>query len=238
MSIAMTPALVTQVTPLTNRLLRVTLTPEQYIEYEAGQYLEVVSPNPDEALYYSIANAPLGSKTYELHIRHQPNHTKQQHVLDTITKQGHVILNLPFGHCTLHALNPNQPILFIAAGTGFAPVKAMIEQLLAEGRAQAFTLFWSARTQEALYLDEKVLAWEKHVAHFNYIPHVTRDNSTTLAERILEQHQANLAQYQVVLAGPFDFVYTLRDVLLENGISNKQLFSDAFNLEQPSGETK
>ena len=231
MSIAMTPALVTQVTPLTNRLLRVTLTPEQYIDYEAGQYLEIVSPDQSETLYYSIANAPLGSKTYELHIRHQPNNTEQQHVLDAITKQGRLILNLPFGQCTLHTLDPNRPILFIAAGTGFAPIKAMIEQLLTEGSTQPFTLFWSARKQEELYLDEKVLAWEKHVAHFNYIPHITDQDQTPLIRRITKQHQTNLNNYQVVLAGPFDFVYALRDALIKQGIPRNQLFSDAFDLE-------
>lgn len=237
MSIAMTPAVVTQITPLTNRLLQVTLTPEQYIEYEAGQYLEIVSPNREDALYYSIANAPLGSKTYELHIRHEPNNTKQQHVLDAMTKQGRIVLNLPFGHCTRHTLNSQQPILFIAAGTGFAPIKAMIEQLLTEGRAQPFTLFWSARTKEELYLDEKVLVWEKHVPHFDYIPHISRDNQSSLTDRILEQKKIPLTQYQVVLAGPFDFVYALRDVLVDSGMPKEQLFSDAFNLEKSSGET-
>jgi CDP-4-dehydro-6-deoxyglucose reductase, E3 len=229
MSIAITPAQVTQVTPLTNRLLHVTLTPEQYIHYDAGQYLEIVSPNPDETLYYSIANAPLGSKTYELHISHQPNHIEQQHVLDAIIKQGRVILNLPFGHCTLHALNPKKPILFIAGGTGFAPIKAMIEQLLTEGNTQPFALFWSARTAEDLYLDDKVLAWEKHVPHFTYTPHITHQNQTLLIEQIAKQYQAKLNNYQVVLAGPFDFVHALRDSLIKHGVPRQQLFSDAFD---------
>ncbi len=235
MSKAMTQAEVTQVTPLTNRLLHVTLTPEQYVDYEAGQYLQIVSPNPNETPYYSIANAPLGSKTYELHIRHQPNNTEQQHVLDAITKQGRVILNLPFGHCTLHALHPKQPILFIAAGTGFAPIKAMIEQLLTEGRTQPFELFWSARTKEELYLDEKVLAWEKHVPHFKYVPHATNEHKIPFIERIMTAHQT-LLSHQIVLAGPFDFVYTLRDKLVEKGVPQQQLFSDAFHLETSSGE--
>ena len=232
MSKAITPADVTDVSPLTNRLLRVTLTPEQYIDYDAGQYLEIVSPDQNETLYYSIANAPLGSKKYELHIRHQPNHLEQQHVLDAITKQGRVILNLPFGHCTLQTLHPDRPILFIAAGTGFAPIKAMIEQLLTDGGTQPFVLFWSTRTQEELYLDEKILAWEKHVSHFNYTPYITSQNQTPLIEHITKQHQNNLSNYQVVLAGPFDFVYTLRDALIKTGIPSNQLFSDAFDLEE------
>ncbi len=238
MSIAMTPADVTHVSPISNRLLRVTLTPEQYIHYDAGQYLEIISPDPNETLYYSIANAPLGSKTYELHIRHQPQHMEQQHVLDAITKQGRVILNLPFGHCTLQALNTEKPILFIAAGTGFAPIKAIIEQLLTNGGTQAFTLYWSARRQEELYLDEKVLAWEKHVPHFDYMPHLTDTDKTPIITRIEQQHAHILNHCQVVLAGPFEFVYSLRDALVQAGVPQHHLFSDAFALEQPSEENK
>jgi CDP-4-dehydro-6-deoxyglucose reductase, E3 len=222
-----TSARVTQVIPLTNRLLHVTLTPEHYIPYEAGQYLQIMSST--ENPYYSIANAPLGSKTYELHIRHNPTNPEHQHILDAITQQGCLVLNLPFGHCTLRALNPDKPILFIAAGTGFAPIKAMIEQRLTDGGTQPFELYWRARTQEELYLDEKVLAWEKHVPHFRYIPHITNQHQGSLIERILKQ--PNLAQYQIILAGPFDLVYTLRDNLLANGLTSEQLFSDALDLE-------
>ena len=121
-------------------------------------------------------------------------------------------------------------------GTGFAPIKAMIEQLLTEGSTQPFTLFWSARKQEELYLDEKVLAWEKHVPHFNYTPHITDQDQAPLIERITKQHQTRLGNYQVVLAGPFDFVYALRDALIKQGVPRNQLFSDAFDLEAPSGE--
>lgn len=229
MSKEMTPAHVSQATPLTRNLLRVTLTPEQYIPYEAGQYLQVVSPS--EVLYYSIANAPLGSHTYELHIRHTPENIEHQHVLNTITQQGCVILNLPFGGCTLHALNPKRPIIFVAGGTGFAPIKAMIEQLLTNGDTRPFELYWSARTQEDLYLDEHALAWQKHIEHFDYIPHITTPNQTTLIERMLERHPHDLADYQVVLAGPFDLAYALRDDLIKQGLSQHQLFSDAFDLE-------
>jgi CDP-4-dehydro-6-deoxyglucose reductase, E3 len=229
MSKEMTSAHVTLVTPLTRTLLRVTLTPEHYLPYEAGQYLQVVSPS--ETLYYSIANAPLGSHTYELHIRHIPENIEHQHVLNTITHLGCVVLNLPFGKCSLSALDPQRPIIFVAGGTGFAPIKAMIEQLLTNGDTRPFELYWSARCQEDLYLDEQVLAWQKHVEHFDYIPHIKAPNKATLIERIQEKHPDDLANYQVVLAGPFDLVYSLRDDLIKQGLSQNQLFSDAFDLE-------
>lgn len=229
MSKEMTPAHVTEAMPLTRNLLRVSLAPEHYIPYEAGQYLQIVSPN--ETLYYSIANAPLGSHTYELHIRHVPENIEHQHILNTITQLGCVILNLPFGKCTLRALEPERPIIFIAGGTGFAPIKAIIEQLLTNGDTRPFELYWSARGQEDLYLEEQVLTWKKHVEHFNYMPHITKPNQTALMQRILERHPDDLTNHQVVLAGPFDLVYSLRDDLIKHGLARNQLFSDAFDLE-------
>ncbi|MDF1827168.1 MAG: NAD(P)H-flavin reductase [Legionellaceae bacterium] len=229
MSKEITSAHVTQATPLTRSLLRVTLTPEHYIPYEAGQYLQIVSSI--ETLFYSIANAPLGSHTYELHIRHMPENLEHQHILTTLKQQGCVVLNLPFGTCTLSALAPERPIIFIAGGTGFAPIKAMIEQLMTDGDARPFELYWSARCQEDLYLDEQVLTWKKHIEHFDYIPYIKTAQQTTLMQRIQENHPQDLADHQVVLAGPFDLVYSLRDDLIKLGLSPTQLFSDAFDLE-------
>lgn len=229
MSKKMTSAHITQATPLTRNLLRVILSPEHYIPYEAGQYLQIVSPR--EAVYYSIANAPLGSHTYELHIRHIPEKIEHQHVLNTITQLGCVILNLPFGQCTLSALDPQRPLLFIAGGTGFSPIKAMIEQLLTDGDTRPFELYWTASCQEDLYLEERVLAWQKHVEHFDYTPHIKAPHHATLIKCIQEKHPDDLAYYQVVLAGPFDLVYSLRDDLINLGLSQSQLFSDAFDLE-------
>ena len=94
----MIEAKVTQVTPLTPLILRVELTPNQYLPYEAGQYLKIITAH-DES-FFSIANAPLGAKTYELHIKHYPNHPEQQHLIDTLAKQdvkllGYLIARIP-----------------------------------------------------------------------------------------------------------------------------------------------
>lgn len=222
-----TAANVIKATPLTSELLHLVLEPEHYIDYDAGQYLKIVTSN--DSLCYSIANAPLGSKTYELHIRHELQHPEQKHLLDTIKTQGVLVLNLPFGQCTLKALSLDKPILFIAGGTGFAPIKAMIEQLLMDGHTKPIRLYWSARSKAALYLEEQVLAWEAHIPSFQFVPHITDKQDDSLIQRILMQHpKESLKTHQIVLAGPFAFVYALRDKLLESGVSSTQLFSDAF----------
>ncbi|KTD11700.1 NAD(P)H-flavin reductase [Legionella gratiana] len=222
-------ALVEDISPLTDSIMRLILMPEQYIDYQAGQYLQIVFD--EDAFSYSIANAPLGSHKYELHIRHSIENPYTQRLFAHIKEYGFVNIRLPFGVCSIEHLDAQLPILFIAGGTGFAPVKAMIEQLLSTSDTRPFELFWGARLQSDLYLDEKVNSWKTHVSRFNYFSSVSEDNSKPLASLVLERHTHDLNQWQIVISGPFDMVYSTRDVLVDKGISPTHLFSDAFSFE-------
>ena len=222
-------ARVEKITPLTDRILHLILTPEEYVDYQAGQYLQILVEN--EAFSYSIANAPLGSHKYELHIRHSPDNPDNQLLLAQIKKEGSVSLKLPYGTCSVGALDAQRPILFIAGGTGFAPVNAMIEQLLADSDPRAFELFWGARTQSDIYLDEKLISWQHHVSRFKYYSLLSGENKDNLILSVLDKHAKDLKDWQVVISGPFDMVYSIRDVLVHHGASVDHLFSDAFSFE-------
>lgn len=230
-----TSAQVVRVTPLTDKIIALQLLPENYIDYQAGQYLQIFSEG--QWLSYSIANAPLGAHNYELHIRHDPQNTSNQALFREIKQQGNVRIRLPFGDCHLDKLDADRPILFIAGGTGFAPVHAMIEQLLATGDRRPFVLYWGARSQSDLYLEEKALQWQAHVSHFRYVPLVSAtDSGETLATLVLKQHKKDLFDYQVVIGGPFDMVYATRDALVAAGVLNSRLYSDAFAFEEKGSE--
>lgn len=215
--------------PLTDSILQLTLTPETYIDYQAGQYLQILSQ--DNAYSFSIANAPLGSHKYELHIRHSVDNPATKTILDNIKKEGKAHLRVPLGLCHIEALKTDKPILFIAAGTGFAPMKAMIEQLLASDDARVFELYWSARSKSNLYMNELVTHWEQYVSRFRYFSRLsTTSREETLAAMVLANHAHDLSDWQIVLGGPFDMVYSTRDVLVEAGADKALLFSDAFAL--------
>jgi CDP-4-dehydro-6-deoxyglucose reductase len=221
-----TTAQIEGITPLTDSILQLILAPDTYIDYQAGQYLQLLSGK--EAFSYSIANAPLGSHKYELHIRHSQDNLHIQHLLAEIKDKGVVSLRVPLGDCHLTKLQAHKPILFIAAGTGFAPIKAMIEQLLATGEARPFELFWGARTQSDLYMDEKVLNWQAHVNHFHYFSQLSNASKMTLASKVLGRHKDDLNKWQIIISGPFDMVYATRDELIANGALLENLYSDAF----------
>ncbi len=222
-------ARVEQITPLTDTIMQLILTPDEYVPYHAGQYLQILFE--DEAFSYSIANAPLGSHKYELHIRHSLENPYNQALFAQIKKQGFVKVRLPFGTCCIENLDKNKPVLFLAGGTGFAPVKAMIEQLLSGSDKRPFELFWGARLQNDLYMHEKALSWESHVNRFNYFSWLSEEHSEPLVSFVLDQHPKDLNEWQIVISGPFDMVYSTRDVLIQQGVEQAHLFSDAFSFE-------
>ncbi|VEG91542.1 NAD(P)H-flavin reductase [Legionella spiritensis] len=229
MSVVRTKAQVEHIMPLTDSIIELILAPQTYVDYQAGQYLKIHSG--EEHFSYSIANAPLGSHKYELHIRHDPVNPYNQPLFDEIKRQGEVLLSLPYGDCHINQLDRNKPILFIAGGTGFAPVKAIIEQLLATGDTRYFALYWGARSQSDLYMDEKVMQWQAHVSRFRYVSLLPRHNKETLAALVIADYQERLLDHQVVLGGPFDMVYATRDALIRYGVPRSSLFSDAFSFE-------
>jgi CDP-4-dehydro-6-deoxyglucose reductase len=220
---------VEQIAPLTDSIMQLVLTPEEYVDYYAGQYLQILFG--EEAFSYSIANAPLGSHKYELHIRHSIENPYNQRLFAYIKEHGSVMISLPFGECSLECLDEHKPILFIAGGTGFAPIKAMIEQLLSNGDQRAFELFWGARMQNDLYMDEKVNSWQTHVSRFKYFSSLSEENTEPLVSIVLGRHPKDLEDWQIVISGPFDMVYSTRDALVQHGVPVENLFSDAFSFE-------
>lgn len=92
--------------------MSLSLAPERYVDYQAGQYLQIVFDQ--DAFSYSIANAPLGSHKYELHIRHSPENPYTQRLFAHIKEHGVVNIRLPFGVCSIEHLDAQRPIIFIA----------------------------------------------------------------------------------------------------------------------------
>lgn len=219
-------ATVESIIPLTDSIIQVCLNPQTYVDYRAGQYLQIVLHG--QVLSYSIANAPLGSRKYELHIRHASNN-QQNALLLAEFKKGEITVQIPQGNCHLDCLNLHKPLLFIAGGTGFAPIKAMIEQLLASGDNRYFELIWGVRSKSDLYMDDKVSHWRKHVRHFQYYAHVTGSHKSSLTAMVLKKHAEELNKWQFVISGPFDMACSLREQLMEHGVTKENLFSDAWD---------
>jgi len=233
---------VVQIKPLTTSILQVFLELPSPIEYEAGQYLEIVMADGRQ-LAFSIANAPLGSHQLELHIRHTPENEVSARLITDIKTQGSLQIMMPLGECTYRSLKPNMPIIFMARGTGFAPIKAIIEQLLTEGSTTPMHLYWGARNLADHYLDELPRSWAEHVETFEYTPVFCPEEpgeevsskwtgrSGDLVDLIAMDYYPDLEHYQVLAAGPFDLVFKARDVFERQGLLRSNMYADAFAFE-------
>lgn len=220
-------ATVESILPLAPDIWQIILKPQPFVAYQAGQYLQIIVNN--EAVCYSIANAPLGSSKYELHIRSNPNNELSKQVLKIInsSKNTNINLRVPLGYCHLHELSASLPILFIAGGTGIAPIKAMLEELQARSDPRKIELFWGARSQNDLYIDAKIKQLQTvmpNLSYYSVLPNV----SETLTTLVLAKHKKDLKKWQVIVSGPYNLAINSRVALIKAGLPDTQIRSDAF----------
>ncbi len=225
-----TMAMVEACTPFTPDIMRIILRPQDTIAYQAGQYLQITLP--DGAYFYSIANAPTPEGTYELHLRHVAGEPSAARLLTHLKPQSWVQLHLPLGACHWGCFDTTQPILFLAQGTGYAPIHALLQQWVKTGAMQAIQLWWRVRTQDDLYMHTTLQQWQAQFPHFQYYPDVSTGPITSLIQSILRDPFMAQPGVKMVLSGPFDMVYTARDMLVRAGVPLTQLMSDAFNFEE------
>jgi len=190
------------------------------LEYQAGQYLEIFLPNT-EPRPFSIANKP--DHQIELHIRCLPDSPYSIYLIETLKKQGELHIQGPFGHCIYHHY-PEYPAILIAGGTGFAPMKAIIEQALSDGLRNPMHLYWRARTETDLYLNELPTEWTAQYPDFHYTPLFGK--KPQLHTAVLTDYP-NLSGHHVYASGPFDMVHNVFNALKNHGLDTELMYSDA-----------
>ena len=205
-------------TQLNDTIWRYILKPEQIVPYAAGQYLQVQRKDKD-AQFYSIANAPQNATYYELHVRH-----RDHQIWDA---RDMVSLSLPFGTCDLSHLHQDKPILFLAVGTGFAPIRAMIEQLLWQADPRKMKLFWGVAVENDWYDPVSLQTWQDQSSDFHYHPYLAAYHQSELVAHVLARYP-EVKDWQVVMAGPFELMHQFQQKWLAQGLEKSVIFSDAF----------
>lgn len=179
-------------------ILKLQLPAAERFQFLAGQYLEFLLKDGQRRAY-SIANAPEQEGPLELHIRHLPGGLFTDFVFGAVTpalKEKDILrFEGPLGSFFLRE-DSKKPIIFVAAGTGFAPIKSIIEQMQAKKIQRPIHLYWGGRRPGDLYLNDLCQAWEKEISDFKYIPVI----SDALAEdgwqgRTGFVHQAVMADH-------------------------------------------
>ena len=202
--------------------------------YAAGQYVEVV--HKDRCVSpLSIACAPTALANLEFHLFHPVENHKAQDLLRIAQAEKTWSLRGPYGSCTVNRLHPQKPIIFLARGTGFAPIKAVIEALfISPGRCPAIHLYWSVSRREDFYLTDLLEKWKTEFPNFIFTPVLTREFSpkapagSPLLHDIVLRDYLDLSAYQVYASGPRPLVNAAFYAFQKHGLQQTFFYSDVF----------
>lgn len=209
----------------------------QRLHYAAGQYVDVLLPGNRRRSYSLATPAQEGQELLELHIRHLPGGLFTDQVFGRLKARDVLRVEGPFGTFGMHDGASMAPAILLASGTGFAPIKALVEQLLAMGSERRIHLYWGGRAQQDLYLHALCLAWEKTLqGRLAYVP-VLSDSPEAdgwagrtgwVHQAVLQDH-ADLSQHEVYACGaPAMVDAARRDFAALAGMRPAAFFADAF----------
>ena len=155
-------------------------------------------------------------------------------VFDAMQDKALLRLEAPLGTFFLREEN-DAPVLLVGGGTGFAPLKAMLEDALPRLPQRRFHLFWGARARRDLYLDALPRAWADQYPNFRYTPVLSEAMSGDVwtgeagwvHEAVLRLYP-NLAGNEVYMSGPPPMVAAARDAFVACGLDPERLYFDSF----------
>ncbi|MBB3179503.1 CDP-6-deoxy-delta-3,4-glucoseen reductase [Variovorax sp. Sphag1AA] len=222
-------------------MLRLQLPAGEPLQFHAGQYIEFILRDGTRRSY-SMANAPHTLQEpgtgIELHIRHLPGGKFTDHVFGTMKEKEILRVEGPYGSFFLRE-ESDKPLVFLASGTGFAPIKAVIEHMKLKGITRPVSLYWGGRRPEDLYMDEWVRAQIAELPNLRYVPVISNavpeDNwngRTGFVHLAVMEDFDDLSGHQVYACGaPVVVDSAKHDYVSKRGLPEEEFFADAFTTE-------
>lgn len=210
--------------------LKLRLAGSEKLNFLAGQYIEVILDD-EQRRCFSIANAPFNNAGIELQIRRVPGGHFTQNILPNLSVGKSLRINAPLGNFTLR--NTERPLLFIAGGTGFSPIKALIEQALKDNPQRSIQLYWGVRSRRDVYLPELPKQWAKAFSTFKFVPVLSEPDADWQGRRgfvhqVVVADHADLSGFEAYLAGPPVMVNAASAALAALGLKAENIFADVF----------
>jgi CDP-4-dehydro-6-deoxyglucose reductase len=219
-------------------IVELQLPANQNLQYRAGQFIEIILRDGTRRSY-SMANAShrLGSPpALQLHLRHMPGGKFTDHVFGAMKEKEILRIEGPFGSFFLRE-ESTKPIVLLAAGTGFAPIKALIEHLQLKHIDRPAVLYWGCRKREDLYLHDWAEAAAASLPKLRYVPVLSESidgwpGRTGLVHRAVMADLPDLSGHQVYACGAPVMVDAARsDFVAHCGLPADEFFADAFTSE-------
>lgn len=199
-------------------------------KFRAGQYLQVELEDGSRR-NYSMANPPHENDSVQLHIRHVPGGKFSEGMLRGLEKGRKLRVELPFGEFSLQD-ESTRPAILVATGTGFAPLKSIIEDAIKRKLERPLHLYWGARRLEDLYLAGLARKWQAS-GKLTFVPVLSEPHegwsgrSGFVHETVLEDF-GSLAGFQAYACGNPAMTNAARETFTKAGLPEDDFFSDAF----------
>ena len=213
--------------------LKLKLPDTERMQFLAGQYIDIILQD-GRRRSFSIANPPHDDEFLELHVRLIEDGEFTNHVFNVMQEKDILRIEGPYGQFFLRE-DSARPKIFVAGGTGFAPIKGIIEHAIQEGQPDPMYLYWGVRTRDDLYLSELPEAWQAR-DNFNFVP--------VLCEALPDDHWSgrrgfvhqavlddfsDLSDYDVYASGPPAMVDAVREGVILKGLPKAQFYFDSFD---------
>ena len=221
-------------------ILKMQLPANDRLQYHAGQYVEFILRDGARRSY-SMANAPHtqeASPGIELHLRHLPGGKFTDHVFGNMREKDILRMEGPFGSFFVRE-DSTKPMILLASGTGFAPIKAIIEHLQFKNSQRQAVLYWGCRSKADLYLHEWALNAAEAMPNLTYIPVLSEPKPedawtgrTGFVHQAVMHDHPNLMNHQVYACGaPIMVESAQHDFVVKSGLPDDEFYADSFTSE-------
>ena len=216
-------------------ILKLKLPATESFHFLPGQYIDFLLAD-GKRRSFSLAGQP-GEGLLELHIRHYPGGTFSRHVFEELKPRTILRIEGPLGTFILRE-DSDKPIIFMAGGTGFAPIKGIIQQALASGTLRQMVLYWGARTLADLYMGELAGRFQAEHPNFTFIPVLSEPRAedhwpgrTGLVHEAILADFDDLSGYEVYACGaPVMVDAGKRAFTTTRGLPEEAFYSDPFTV--------
>lgn len=220
--------------------LHLKLPQAERLQFLAGQYIDILL-RAGQRRSFSLANSPHDDELLEIHVRYVAGGHFSEHVFKSMKERELLRFQGPYGIFFLRK-DSERPILFMAGGTGFAPVKSILEHAFAKGETRPMHLFWGAQQEEDLYMHGLAATWAREHDNFRYTPVLSEaqpeDNwhgRSGWVHEILADDYPDLSEYEVYASGPPPMIEAGKSEFAAHGLPEDQLYFDSFEFSHEKG---
>ena len=204
------------------------------LQFLAGQYVDILMKE-GKRRSYSMANAPHDDQHLQLHVRRTPGGAFSKYVFEEMKDRAILRFEGPLGTFFLRE-DSDKPMVLLAGGTGFAPIKSLVEHAFHQGLEREMVLYWGVRSLKDLYLPDLPGRWAAEHRNFTFIPVLSDPlpgdrwtGRTGLVHQAVLDDFPSLAGYQVYACGaPAMTDVARKSFVEERALPEDEFFCDAF----------